>query len=155
MSASIRSWAWPLGLALLCLMAGGFSGAVSGGGGEWYRGLANPPGTPPSWVFGPVWSVLYLMMGWAAGLLVVRKAWCAVRLFGVQFALNLAWSPVFFGLQQPALALVVIVAMGLLIGFTVRAARPVSPAAARLLLPYWAWVTYATWLNAGFAFLNR
>jgi tryptophan-rich sensory protein len=155
MSASIRSWAWPLGLALLCLVAGGLSGAVSGGGGEWYRSLAKPPGTPPSWVFGPVWSVLYLLMGWAGGLLMVKKAWFAVRWFAAQFALNLAWSPVFFGLQQPAVALVVIVAMGLLIGLTVRAARPVSPAAARLLLPYWAWVTYATWLNAGFAFLNR
>lgn len=155
MSATIRSWAWPLGLALLCLMAGGFSGAVSGSGGEWYRGLAKPPGTPPSWVFGPVWSALYLMMGAAAGLLVVKKSWCAVRLFAVQFALNLAWSPVFFGLQQSVLALGVILAMGLLIGLTVRAARVDSPAAARLLLPYWAWVTYATWLNAGFAFLNR
>lgn len=155
MSASFRSRAWPLGLALLCLLAGGFSGAASGSGGDWYRGLVKPPGTPPSWVFGPVWTVLYLMMGAAAGLLVVRKAWCAVRLFAVQFALNLAWSPVFFGLRQPAPALVVIVAMGLLIGLTVRAARPVSPAAARLLLPYGAWVAYATWLNAGFAFLNR
>lgn len=155
MSTTFRSWAWPLGLALLCLLAGGVSGAVSGGGGEWYRGLVKPPGTPPSWVFGPVWTVLYLMMGAAAGLLVVRKAWCAVRLFALQFALNLAWSPVFFGLQQPAFALAVIVAMGLLIGLTVRAARPVSPAAARLLLPYGAWVAYATWLNAGFAFLNR
>lgn len=155
MSVTFRFWAWPLGLALLCLVAGGFSGAVSGSGGEWYRGLTKPPGTPPSWVFGPVWSLLYLMMGWAGGLLFVKKAWCAVRLFAVQFALNLAWSPVFFALRQPAAALAIIVAMGVLIGLTVRAAKPVSPTAARLLLPYWAWVTYATWLNAGFVFLNR
>lgn len=157
MSASIRSWAWPLGLAVFCLIAGGLSGASSSGGGsgEWYRDLVKPPGTPPSWVFGPVWSVLYLMTGWAGGLLVVKRAWCAVRLFVAQFALNLAWSPVFFALQQPAVALVVIVAMGLLIGLTVRAANPVSPTAARLLLPYWAWVTYATWLNGGIVFLNR
>lgn len=155
MNPKVRSWAWPLGLALLCLVAGGISGAVSGSGGEWYRGLSKPPGTPPSWIFGPVWSLLYLMMGWAVGLLVVRKAWCAVRLFAVQFTLNLVWSPVFFGLRQPALALVVIVAMGLLIVLTIRAARADSPAAARLLLPYGAWVAYATWLNAGFAFLNR
>jgi benzodiazapine receptor len=157
MSASIRSWAWPLGLALCCLVAGGISGAVSAGGGtgDWYRDLVKTPGTPPSWVFGPVWSVLYLMMGAAGGLLIVRKAWCAVRLFIIQLVLNLAWSPVFFALHQPAIALAIIVAMGLLIVLTVRAARPVSPTAARLLLPYGAWVTYATWLNAGIVFLNR
>lgn len=155
MSTAIRSWAWPLGLAVLCLVAGGISGAVSGSGGEWYRGLRKPLGTPPSWVFGPVWSLLYLMMGWAAGLLAVKKSWCAVRLFAAQFVLNLAWSPVFFALRQPALALAVILAMGLLIGLTIRAALADSPVAARLLLPYGAWVAYATWLNAGFAFLNR
>lgn len=157
MSAAIRSWAWPLGLAIFCLLAGGLSGAASAGGGssDWYRELVKTPGTPPSWVFGPVWSVLYLLMGWAGGILIVKKAWCAVRLFAVQFALNLAWSPVFFALQQPAAALAIIVAMGVLIGLTVRAAKPVSPVAARLLLPYWAWVTYATWLNAGIVFLNR
>ena len=78
-----------------------------------------------------------------------------IWLFSVQFALNLAWSPVFFALQQPAAALGIIVAMGILIGLTVRAAKPVSTTAARLLLPYWAWVTYATWLNGGIVFLNR
>lgn len=157
MSAAIRSWVWPLGMALFCLIAGGFSGAASSGGAntDWYRDLAKTPGTPPPWVFGPVWSVLYLMMGWAGGLLVVKKAWCAVRFFGVQFALNLAWSPVFFGLRHPEAALTIIVGMGVYVGLTVRAARPVSPSAARLLLPYGAWVTYATWLNGGIVFLNR
>jgi len=157
MNASLRSLAWPLGLALSCLLAGGFSGAVSAGGGssDWYRELVKTPGTPPSWVFGPVWSLLYLMIGWAGGLLIVKKAWCAVRLFGCQFALNLAWSPVFFAQQQPAIALAVLVAMGLLIGLTIRAAKPASPPAARLLLPYAIWVAYATWLNAGIVFLNR
>jgi len=157
MSAPIRSWAWPLGMALFCLAAGGFSGAVSAGGGsgDWYRGLIKTPGTPPSWVFGPVWSLLYLMIGWAGGLLVVQKAWAALRRFGLQFVLNLAWSPVFFALHQPAAALAIIVAMGWLIGLTIRAAKPVCPTAARLLLPYLAWAAYATWLNAGIVFLNR
>jgi tryptophan-rich sensory protein len=143
-------------MALFCLVAGGLSGAGSAGGGssEWYRDLVKPPGSPPSWVFGPVWSVLYLMMGWAGGLLIVHRSWCALRLFAAQFALNLAWSPVFFALQRPAVALAVIVSLWVVIGLTIRAAKPVSKAAALLLLPYWLWVSYATWLNAGFVFLN-
>jgi benzodiazapine receptor len=157
MNAASRSRAWSLGMALFCLFAGGFSGAVSadGSNSDWYRDLVKTPGTPPSWVFGPVWSILYLMIGWAGGLLIAMKAWRAVRLFGAQFILNLSWSPVFFALQEPLVALAIILAMGVLVGLTVRAAKPLSPTAARLLMPYGIWVSYATWLNAGIAFLNR
>lgn len=151
------TWIWPVIGAFFCLAAGGASGVASAGGAgsEWYRDLVKTPGTPPSWVFGPVWSVLYLLMGAAAGLLVVHKAWRVLGLFGVQFLLNLAWSPVFFGSRDPEIALGIIVAMLVLIIATLLKAKPVSCTAAFLLVPYAIWVGYATWLNAGIVILNR
>ncbi|RYD17285.1 MAG: tryptophan-rich sensory protein, partial [Verrucomicrobiaceae bacterium] len=134
-------------------IASGLSSA--GGGGEWYQGLTKPSGTPPSWVFGPVWSVLYLMMGIALGRLVHRKAWSAVWVFCAQFALNVVWTPVFFGAHRIALAMAIIVALWLGIVMLIRMARGVDRLSAGLLLPYLAWVSYATYLNAGFLWLNR
>ncbi|TAE77030.1 MAG: tryptophan-rich sensory protein [Verrucomicrobia bacterium] len=156
MNSTLRSWGWPLAMALSCLILGGFSGAVSadGGSGEWYRGLVKTPGTPPSWLFGPVWSLLYLLMGWAAGLLIVRKAWRALCPFGLQFVLNLLWSPVFFGLREPEIALGVIVAMLLLIVRTMVIVHRTCPPVVCLTWPYLGWVAYATWLNAGIVWLN-
>lgn len=126
-----------------------------GGDGSWYRALEKTPGTPPSWVFGPVWSVLYVMMGVAAGRLIYRRAWPAVRLFGLQFILNLAWTPVFFGAQQVALALAVIFALWLALLGTILAAHKRDRLSAWLLLPYLAWVSYASYLNVGIFLLNR
>ncbi len=140
--------------ALLCLAAGAIIGRVSGGDGTWYRALEKPPGTPPAAVFGPVWSVLYLMIGAAGGLLAKKRARKALGWFGVQLALNLAWSPVFFHLQQPVPALAIIIALLAAIAVTIRHARRVSEAAAFLLVPYGLWVCYATYLNAGFVLLN-
>lgn len=141
--------------ALLCLGAGGIAGwASSGGGGSWYQSLAKPPGTPPAAVFGPVWSVLYLMIGAAGGLLFVRGGRKAQAWFGVQLLLNLVWTPVFFGMQRPALALGIILALLLAIGATILSARKVCRPAVWLLLPYALWVCYASYLNAGIVFLN-
>ena len=149
-------WAWPLGGAIVCLglgIASGLSGV--GGADTWYRALEKPPGTPPPWVFGPVWSVLYLMMGVAAGRLIYRRKMRAAGVFAVQFALNLAWTPVFFGMHQVAAALAVIVALWVLLLATIVLAWKADRISAFLLMPYLAWVSYATYLNGGIFLLNR
>ena len=126
----------------------------------WYAALRRPPGTPPDGVFGPVWLVVYAMMGLALALLWhgaagTRTKRRALRWFGLQFGLNLLWTPAFFGLQRIDLALAVIVPLLLAIGMTLRASCPVSRPAAALLVPYFLWVGYAAYLNAGFWILNR
>lgn len=151
-----HKWRWPILCAFGCVMFGTLSGLLTVPGiGSWYRGLTSPPGTPPGWVFGPVWSVLYLAMGVALGRLIFQKAWNAVRLFGVQFCLNLAWTPVFFGAHLAGVALVVIALLWMTLLATILLAKKTDRVAAGLLVPYLAWVSYASYLNAGFFFLNR
>jgi benzodiazapine receptor len=148
-------WLWPVVGALACLGLGTASGLSSvGGDSEWYQALVKPPGTPPPWVFGPVWSVLYLMMGVALGRLIHRRAWQVVVVFGIQLVLNLAWTPVFFGMQESGLALAIIGAMWFGVLSTILLALKVDRVSAWLLIPYLAWVTYASYLNAGFFWLN-
>jgi len=125
---------------------------------NWYPTLAAPPLTPPSWVFGPVWTTLFATIG-AATYLVYRQRDHEMRafalgLFGVQLALNTSWSLVFFGIQAPAGALVVIVALVIAILATIAAFYQVDRRGAALMLPYLAWVAFATYLNAGFWLLN-
>jgi tryptophan-rich sensory protein len=124
----------------------------------WYAELAKPAWTPPSWVFGPVWTALYIMMAVAAWL-VWRKGGAAAAavplgLFLVQLALNVSWSPLFFGLHRPDLAFFVIVLLWCAILATLVAFWRVSPAAGWLLLPYLLWVTYASALNFAIWRLN-
>ena len=133
--------------------------ATAGGVSEWYPELVKPSFTPPNWVFGPAWTVLYLMMGVSAWLVWRRQDEVDVRRpltwFVVQLGLNAAWSVLFFGLRSPAAGMVDILLLWLAIGATVRAFAPVSKPAAALLLPYWAWVTFAAALNGGIWLLNR
>jgi translocator protein len=116
--------------------------------GAWYGSLNKPAWNPPAWIFGPVWTLLYLMMAVAAWL-----AWNktrdmrVLRPYFIQLALNAAWTPVFFGLEQPGWALVVIIALWLAILQTIRSFRFTSQAAAWLLAPYLLWVSFATVLN--------
>jgi tryptophan-rich sensory protein len=126
----------------------------------WYDALERPPGTPPNWLFGPVWTALYAMVGLALALLWHRPVERqlkrrALKCFAIQLGLNLLWTPAFFGLQRIDLALIVIVPLLLAIAWTIRVADPVSRPAAALLLPYFLWVGYATYLNVGFLLLNR
>lgn len=152
---SSGSCLWPFGWGLVCLGLGITSGLSSvGGDGDWYKSLVRPPGTPPSWVFGPVWSALYLMMGVSLGRLINQNAWRAVKVFAIQLLLNLAWTPVFFGLHRSGVALVIIIAMWFGLLATILLARKVDKISAWLLIPYLAWVTYATYLNIGFFWLN-
>jgi tryptophan-rich sensory protein len=128
--------------------------------GDWYSSLAKPEWTPPPWVFGPAWTILYAMMAGAAWRLWRRlgarplEARRALVLFTVQLALNLAWTPVFFGMQRPDLALVVIIALWVAIVATIMAAWKACKTAAALLMPYLAWVTFATALNMAIWRLN-
>ena len=128
--------------------------------GDWYSLLAKHEWTSPPWVFGPAWTILYAMMAGAAWRLWRRlgarplEARRALVLFTVQLALNLAWTPVFFGLQQPGLALAVIVALVGAIVATIARSWSVDRAAATMLMPYMAWVSFATALNAAIWWLN-
>lgn len=150
------------GLVGLCLLTGLSNAAVTAGGIQgWYAVLAQPPGTPPNWLFGPVWTVLYVLLGVAAWLVWRRvdvgvdPKRAALRAWGWALAANALWSPAFFGLHRPDLSLLVI---GLMLGTAMMALqrfRRLQPAGAALLLPYLAWIAYAAYLNAGVWWLNR
>jgi len=123
---------------------------------HWYPSLTAPPLTPPSWVFAPVWTVLYVAIGVSAWLVWRRPGSpAALRIWGWQLAANAAWPAAFFAMRSPALGLPVIGLMLLLTALTIRAFHPRSRLAAFLLLPYLAWTLFATYLNAGFWWLNR
>ena len=127
--------------------------------GEWYAGLRKPSWNPPGRVFGPVWSVLYLMMAVAAWLVWKQGGLRAQRrplsLFGVQLLLNAAWSPIFFGMHRPDLAFAEILLLWTAIVATVLSFKRVNRTAAGLLLPYFAWVTFAALLNFTLWQMNR
>jgi tryptophan-rich sensory protein len=124
--------------------------------GAWYAGLRKPSWTPPSWLFAPAWTLLYAMMAVAAWL-VWRETGLSreIGLFVLQLALNAVWSWLFFGLHRPGLAFADIVAMWLAILATLAAFWTVRPLASWLLIPYLAWVTFASALNAAVWRLNR
>jgi tryptophan-rich sensory protein len=134
---------------LLCFAAAAFGGLFMPG--EWYASLRKPPWNPPGWVFGPVWTALYTIMAAAAWQVWKRGGWAAqwrpLALFLVQLALNAAWTPLFFGLHWTGVAFAEIVLLWLAIGATLLAFRSVSRAAAWLLAPYLAWVSFAAVLN--------
>lgn len=122
----------------------------------WYAGLEQPSIAPPNWVFGPVWTLLYSLMGLAL-YLVWRQPGNhreAYEAFALQLLLNLGWSYLFFGAHLLWVALLEIVVLLLAIIYTAWRFYAVDTRAAWLLLPYIAWVTFATFLNLGFALLN-
>jgi benzodiazapine receptor len=143
------------------LAVGGLSGfATARGVADWYPTLTKPTFNPPAWIFGPVWTVLYIMMGVAAFLvwrkgLEVDGVGIALTVFAVQLALNGLWSILFFGIQEPGWALVEIILLWIAIGVATVLFWRVATPAGGLLLPYWGWVTFATVLNASLWWLNR
>lgn len=147
-------------LALAVFIVLTFLAAAVGGRnvpGTWYLSLEKPAWNPPSWVFGPVWSALYLMIA-VAGWRVWRAAGAAhpaTVLWASQLALNAAWSWLFFGLHRPDLAFLDIAAMWVLIVACVVQFRRVDAAAAWLFVPYLLWVTFAAVLNFRIWMLNR
>lgn len=126
--------------------------------GDWYTQLRKPTWTPPDWVFAPVWSALFLCMAVAAWLIWrdrrVAGTKLALTLFAVQLALNVAWSGVFFALRLPGIACLEIVVLWLAIAATTALFCRRNRAAAMLMLPYLAWVTFAGALNAAIWRMN-
>jgi tryptophan-rich sensory protein len=155
-NSGLRSLAM-LGLFLVVTFAASMSGVFVGPG-DWYASLKRPTLTPPNWVFGPVWTTLYVCMAVAAWR-VWKNGWGAPRrdalecYFG-QLLLNAAWTPLFFGLHRLGAALGLILALWVAISLTIWRFSLVDRWAAWLLAPYLAWVTLATYLNLMFWYLN-
>lgn len=156
---------WRALVLLLALSAlAGFIGSLASPGmseaaASWYAALRKPAWTPPEALFSIVWPLLYVMMAVAAWLVwrdrhryLVRPA---LGLYGVQLALNAAWSLAYFGLRSPGAGLIVIVALLVVLGFTIRAFARANRFAAALLAPYFAWVLFAAALNASIWWMNR
>ena len=149
-------WLVLVGLIAVCFAVAGLGGmATTPNIPDWYAGLNKPAWTPPGWVFGPVWTVLYLSMAMAAWL-VWRKgnALVPMTLFAAQLLLNGAWSWLFFGMQNPGLAFVEIVLLWAAILATTIVFWRRSPAAGILFVPYLAWVSFAAVLNFAIWRLN-
>ncbi len=149
-----------IGLLTLCLLVGLEAArftvpAVQG----WYGALARPPLSPPNWLFGPVWSVLYVLMAVAAWLIwrapAGRRGQLALTFWGGQLAVNALWTPVFFGLRLIAPGLGVIVLLFGAVALTCQAFWRLDRVAGALLMPYLVWVGFASYLNAGFWWLNH
>lgn len=142
----------------ICLAAGLIGGiftapAITSG---WYSALNKPFFTPPSWLFGPVWTILYLLMGLALFLVLKTKkpARKAKAAFAIQLSLNVLWSALFFGLRSPITGLLGIIALWLAIAFTIKEFFLVSKKAGWLLIPYIGWVSIAALLNLAVVLLN-
>lgn len=123
--------------------------------GDWYAGLAKPPFNPPGWIFGPVWSLLYVLIA-IAGWRTWRRdpSGTAMMIWTAQLVLNFLWTPVFFGARQIGAALVVIVALLAAIIAFMAAVWNADRSSGLLFLPYAAWVGFATLLNASIFWLN-
>jgi translocator protein len=150
-----RWWALAAFLVAVAIAAGIGALGVQGTAAE-YQQLRQPAWAPPSWLFGPVWTVLYVLIAVAGWLVWQRSGFgAALRVYAVQLVLNAIWTPLFFGAGRYGLAFADIVVLWLLIGVTTVLFARVSRPAAALLLPYWAWVTFASALNLSIWLLNR
>ena len=129
---------------------------------KWYKSLNQSPLTPPSWVFPIAWTILYTLII-ASGVVFLSSPTTTIRdavrspgffYYCAAWVLNLSWSQIFFRFQRPDLSFVVILAMLAFIALNIRAFYPVSRTAAYLLVPYLAWVSFATYLNGYILFMN-
>jgi benzodiazapine receptor len=138
-----------VGWLALCFAASGTAVFVSTGG--WYAGLYKPVWNPSAWVFGPTWTLLYVMMAVAAWLVWREGGWKArgraLGWFLLQWLLNALWTPLFFGMHRAGLAFAEIIALWLVLAATLRSFWWVRKAAGVLLVPYLAWVSFAAALN--------
>ena len=137
------------GWLALCFAAASTAVFVSTDG--WYAALNKPSWNPPAWLFGPAWSLFYTLMAIAAWLVWRKGGWKVqgkiLGMFLLQWILNALWTPLFFGLHQPGIAFTEIILLWLAIAVTLVLFWRVSKIAGALLIPYWAWVTFAAVLN--------
>lgn len=127
---------------------------------SWYNTLTKPFFTPPSWLFGPAWTILYILMAISAYLVwkngfKKKKVKEALKIFAIQLILNLSWSPVFFGLHNTLLALLIIIILWYFILKTIQVFNKIDILASYLLWPYFLWVSFATILNFSVWILNK
>lgn len=149
-------------VVMTCLVIGYFSGMVTRESiTTWYPTLVKPVFNPPNWIFAPVWTVLYIMIGVAGGMVWNRLEFDAEKVkkaflfFIIQLALNALWSYLFFGLHNPLLALIEIVLLWLIIFETYTQFKKIDKVAGMLFIPYLAWVSFAMILNGSIWWLNR
>jgi len=144
----------------VCFLAAAVGAAFTIGAIDtWYVTLNKPFFSPPNWVFGPVWTLLYLMMGISLYIFWdtktnIKERRLGLSIFFVQLALNALWSILFFGLKSPIAAFVVIILLWLTICLTIKKFLKASKLAGWLLTPYFAWVSFATILNLSIVILN-
>lgn len=154
----VRKWGALVVIVLLTFAASvGGSAVTESGPGTWYQQLEKPAFNPPSWVFGPVWTALYLAMAVAAWRVWIRHGHAAagaLALYAVQLLLNFGWSFLFFGMQEIGLALAEIVVYALVVAATIVAFYRKDRIAGLLLAPLLAWVLFATALNFAIWRLN-
>jgi len=151
-----------LALSILACLVAGFIGSAATMPSipTWYASLQKPAFNPPNWIFAPVWTTLFIMMGVAAFLvwdkgLENKKVRISLAIFGLQLLLNVLWSMLFFGLQSPLYAFIDILVLWALILATMIYFYRISAAAAYLLIPYILWVSFASALNLSIVILNR
>lgn len=143
----------------LCLASGLVGSLFTGSVTSWYQTLNRPPFSPPDWIFAPVWTTLYILMGVSAFLIwqkgldkpIVR---ISLSIFLTQLVLNILWTPLFFGLKMPLLALIELLALIAAVLLTIFYFKKLSNLAAGLLIPYLLWITFAAVLNASICVLN-
>lgn len=142
----------------LCLGAGVFGSFFTVSSiPTWYATLNKPVFSPPNWVFGPAWTILYILMGISLYLVWTSKGKLkqnAFNLFFAQLGLNVLWSIFFFGMKNPTLALVDIVALWIAIFLTIKSFYRINRLAGNLLIPYLLWVSFAAVLNLAIVMLN-
>lgn len=151
-----------LAMIVTCVVLGAVAGLFTQQGVEtWYKTIEKPSFNPPNWIFAPVWTTLYVMMGIAAGLVwhdmdrqkeTVKKG---LTFFAIQLVLNILWSFLFFSLHNPLIALIEIILLWLMIYETFVQFNKVNKIAGYIFVVYLLWVTFATALNAAIYWLNR
>ncbi|MBD3155567.1 MAG: tryptophan-rich sensory protein [Candidatus Aenigmarchaeota archaeon] len=147
-------------LSIMICQAAGLIGSIftSQSVNTWYQNIQKPSFNPPSWVFGPVWTTLFLMMGISLYLILIKrmskKVKLGIVLFGVQLVLNILWSLFFFGLQDPLLGFIEITILWVFIALTIYQFRKIDKRSSYLLIPYILWVSFAAILNLSIWLLN-
>jgi len=125
---------------------------------DWYKTLIQPSFQPPSWLFQPVWIILYILMSislfiYIKEFSIKNKTWGYI-LFFVQLLLNFSWSPIFFMMKNITLALIIIILLDIVVLLNIIEFNKISKLASKLLIPYFIWIIFATYLNWGYLILN-